>query len=350
VTGSDASDGSDAVIRRREAPAGPFPRRGVRRQFGQALAIAENTARELVRNPAYAVLVGSGAALSALSPAFALFHLGEQVRMIADLGLGTTLVVAVLTGVFGASWAVSEELERRSAVAILAKPLPRWAFLLGKYMGVLAAAVLAVALSGLALLLTLRAVSSDAGAFLVCACVAGAAAAAGSALFRRLGLPWPRAVLVATGLSLAALLVALDRSGPLAAFGRRPAGWAWALAPALAGIVLQVSVLAAVAVALATRLPLSANLPAVLALFVLGQLAGELRIRGAAAAAMGALLPDMGVFQFSDAVAQQVSEGAAASGAPVSAGVLLIASGVACMYVIGALVLGSALFVTRDVG
>ncbi len=95
------------------------------KQLRKLLAIAGNTARELVRNPAYVTLVAFGSALAALSPAFAFFHLGEQLKMVVDLGLGTALVVGLLVGVLGASWAVNEELESLSALAILAKPVSR---------------------------------------------------------------------------------------------------------------------------------------------------------------------------------------------------------------------------------
>ena len=93
------------------------------KQLRKLLVIAGTTARELVRSPAFLILVGSAAALAALSPMFAFFHLGEQEKMVVDLGLGTALVVGLLVGVLGASWAVNEELESLSALAVLAKHL-----------------------------------------------------------------------------------------------------------------------------------------------------------------------------------------------------------------------------------
>lgn len=246
------------------------------KQLRKLLAIAGNTARELVRNPAYVTLVAFGSALAALSPAFAFFHLGEQLKMVVDLGLGTALVVGLLVGVLGASWAVNEELESLSALAILAKPVSRTVFLLGKYLGVLAAAALAVALQGVALLFTLRWLGTDWLLFLACGGAALVLAIAGWVLLVRLGTSRGRAAMAAFGLAAAALIVALDSHGPLALFGRDVPGWSWALVPGLVGVMLQVAVLGAVAVALATRLTLAANLPVVLAVFVLGQLAGDM--------------------------------------------------------------------------
>ncbi len=246
------------------------------KQLRKLLAIAGNTARELVRNPAYVMLVAFGSALAALSPAFAFFHLGEQLKMVVDLGLGTALVVGLLVGVLGASWAVNEELESLSALAILAKPVSRTVFLLGKYLGVLAAAALAVALQGAALLFTLRVLGDDSSVFLACALAALVLAGAGAVLLVRLGTSRGRAAMAAFGLAASALIVALDSHGLLALFGREIPGWSWALVPGLIGVILQVAVLGAVAVALATRLTLAVNLPVVLAVFVLGQLAGDM--------------------------------------------------------------------------
>lgn len=315
----------------------------------QLAAIAWNTAKELIRNPAYAVLVGIGSAVTGLSPAFALFHLGEQAKMVADLGLGTTLVVALLVGVFGASWAVSEEFEGRSAIAILSKPVPRWAFLVGKYLGVLASAILSTVILGFVLLLTLRALAGDARVLLACSCVAAIAAGAGGEMFRRLGMPCTRAFALAAALVSVALILALDSRGPLVAFGRQLSGWAWAILPALAGIILQAMALAALAVALATRLPISVNLPVLLTFFVLGQIAQELRSGGLLGRGLGWLVPDIGVFQFSEAAAQQVSQGMLAGGAYISAGTLLWACAVAGLYAAGALAAGAALFASREV-
>ncbi len=315
----------------------------------QAAAIAENTARELVRNPAFLVLVAFGMALTALSPAFGLFHMGEQLRLVADLGLGTVLVVGILVGALGASWALTEELESRSVLAVLAKPVSRTTFLLGKYLGVLAAALVSIVALGVTLLFTLRALHDDWLLFTVTALVALALAAAGAYALARLGMSRARAAVTATVLSMAALVCTIGSSGTLSLLGRQVAGWPWEILPALAGSALQVAVLAGVGVALATRLSVAVNLPVVFALFILGQLAGEARAMGGVAGAAALLLPDLGALQFSDAVAQRLSEETAAASSPVPAGVLAGAALVAALYTAGSLVVGSALLARRDI-
>ena len=65
-------------------------------------------------------------------------------------------------------------------------------------------------------------------------------------------------------------------------------------------------------------------------------------------ALLGWVVPDLVAFQFSDAVAEHISAGGAATGSPVPASVLLGATLVAAAYVAGALVLGTALIRRRD--
>ncbi len=317
------------------------------KQLRKLMAIAGTTARELVRSPAFAILVCSAAALAALSPMFAFFHLGEEEKMVVDLGLGTALVVGLLVGVLGASWAVNEELESLSALAVLAKPVSRTSFLVGKYLGVLAAASLAVAVPGFALLFTLRALGTDASLFWIAIGIGAVVASGGAAVLMKRGVKARAALVVSFGAAAVLVLAVLDSHGPLAWAGVEVAGWWWSLVPALVGVVLQVAVLAAVAVALATRITLAANLPIVFAVFVLGQLAGGSSTEGGARAWLSYIVPDLVAFQFSDSVAEHISSGGD-GGAAVPGGILLAAVVVALVYIVGAMTVGSALFRRRD--
>ena len=55
--------------------------------MSRILAIANTTWHQALRQPAYWIAVAVGAVLIATSPAFALFGLGEEELLIADLGL-----------------------------------------------------------------------------------------------------------------------------------------------------------------------------------------------------------------------------------------------------------------------
>ena len=60
---------------------------------------------------------------------------GQDLKIIKDLGLATIELAGVLMSVFIGVSLVAHEIDRRSIFALLAKPLPRWEFIVGKYVG-----------------------------------------------------------------------------------------------------------------------------------------------------------------------------------------------------------------------
>jgi len=104
----------------------------------KTLAIALNTFREARRDRAqwilllYAVIVVGGAFV--LSP----LAMGEGYRVTRDLGLAAMSLVGVVLIVFVGSGLVQKEVERRTVLTVLAKPVRRPEFLIGKYLGMLA--------------------------------------------------------------------------------------------------------------------------------------------------------------------------------------------------------------------
>lgn len=60
---------------------------------------------------------------------------GQDFKVIKDLGLATMNAMGLLIAIFIGTGLVSKEVERRSIYAVLAKPLSRQSFLVGKYVG-----------------------------------------------------------------------------------------------------------------------------------------------------------------------------------------------------------------------
>jgi len=86
------------------------------------------------------VLYGIGAfavLLVAASVVIGSLTAGQDVKIIKDLGLATIEIAGVLMSVFIGVGLVAREIERKSIFALLAKPLPRWEFVIGKYAGLL---------------------------------------------------------------------------------------------------------------------------------------------------------------------------------------------------------------------
>lgn len=101
-------------------------------------AIAHTTAKEAWAQPLFWVVLVLGAVLLMVFPFIPYYTLGEDVKMIKDSGLALITVLSVILAVWTASVSVSDEIEGRTALTLLSKPVGRRQFILGKFLGVLA--------------------------------------------------------------------------------------------------------------------------------------------------------------------------------------------------------------------
>ena len=120
------------------------------------VAIARNTFIEVIRQPAFGIVVIVTLIMYALSPFFALFSLGEEASMLKDFGTSTLLLSGWVLTCLGASHVVRREIELRTTLTLLSKPVSREVFLVAKFLGVVAAVALATYIFALALLLAVR--------------------------------------------------------------------------------------------------------------------------------------------------------------------------------------------------
>jgi Cu-processing system permease protein len=120
-------------------------------------AIARNTVREVARERVVLVLALFGAGLVGVSLVLAPLALGEGRKVVTDFGLaGASALATLLTIVLGSSL-LHKELDRKTIYAVMAKPIHRSEFLVGKYAGLwtsaacLLTAMVAITLALLAL-------------------------------------------------------------------------------------------------------------------------------------------------------------------------------------------------------
>jgi hypothetical protein len=104
----------------------------------KTLIIAESTARQTLRQPVLFLIAGLAALMIAVSRFFTLFTFGaqEQLSMMREMGLATITMAGLLYTIFAATLAISEDIERRSALTLLCKPVYRYEFILGKFLGI----------------------------------------------------------------------------------------------------------------------------------------------------------------------------------------------------------------------
>ena len=119
------------------------------------LTIAVNTFREAVRDKIlYSLLIfallmiGSSVFISTLS-------IGDQVKIIKDMGLSMISLFGTLIAIFVGVGLVYKEIEKRTIYTIIAEPIGRHKFLMGKYCGLILTLLVEIAImaSGFFLLL-----------------------------------------------------------------------------------------------------------------------------------------------------------------------------------------------------
>lgn len=289
------------------------------RVLRQILRIAGTTAVEGLQQTVVLLLALSGVVLTCLQPVVSLYTFGEEGRLARDSGLALLLVLGLFVVAFTAGATLHDELRRGTAAAVLAKPVPRTAFLLGKWLGV-AAVLGAFALSQtLATLLAERTATHfietreflgsvvdpySALASLVAPCLALAVAAVLN--YRRR----TRFALASMLLLAAFLALALLACGFVTRAGTAPDG-GYALqvnARVLPAAVLVLALLvlyAAVATALSTRLGAAPTVLALGILLFLGFFAESAFARSASPLlrALYSLLPDVQSYWLPDALA-----------------------------------------------
>ncbi len=201
-------------------------------------AVALSTFREGVRQPIFWFLTIAGVCLLGLSPFLPYFTFGEDLKMLKDLGYDTIMFAGALFGVLIASMSISEEIEGRTAVTVMSKPISRRNFLLGKFLGILLTAGWMTILLGWWLVWII--------------------------LFKEWWDPPIAAQLnpEPDPAWVTQFAHVLASSGPIADLSRGALLWIHNFSEVFAGLVIifgQVMILVAIAVSLATRLPMIMN-------------------------------------------------------------------------------------------
>ena len=198
----------------------------------RTFVIVRHTFFEAIVQPIYTLLLALGAVILFIFALLPFFTLGEDTVMFKSVGLDVILLLVLIVTLFATSRSIYEEIEDRTMLTLMSKPVQKWEVLVGKYLGIVLAALLAIAVLGAILILC----------------------------------TWARLPgdyqLKTTTIDERELKQILDMrlmhiSG---------------LIPSLILMWLQISVLAAIGVALSTRFSLVVNLPVVILLYVAGNL------------------------------------------------------------------------------
>lgn len=129
--------------------------------LGPILAIARNTFRETVRDRILYVFLVFAFVITLAGILLGSLSVGQDLRILEDLGLATIAFIGGIIAIFVGTSLVYKEIERRTIYLIVTKPIARWQFILGKYLGLATCVLLVTFAMGSFLLATIYTCSHE---------------------------------------------------------------------------------------------------------------------------------------------------------------------------------------------
>ena len=324
--------------------------------FQRLYTIAANTFVETIRQPIYSVILLATGLLLVLNVSLAAFTLDDDDKLLLDLGLSTLLLSGLFLSAFSAAGVLSSEIDNKTVLVVLSKPITRPLFIIGKFVGLLAALLVAFYLSFLIFVLCQRhgvlqntsdpwdAPALALGMGSICVALVGAALC--NFLY---GKDFPTSAiaflvpLLTVGL---ALVAKLDEHWNLIPFGSNFVGGQVVIAGYL--VFLAVTITTAVALAASTRFGQVITLVICSAVLALGFAAdyafGQYEETSRLAAVAYRVVPNMGPFWVIDGL------NAATQDTTVTFSYVVYVTGYALLITTGILGMAVAAFQRREVG
>jgi hypothetical protein len=315
--------------------------------------IAKNSFTETIRQPIFGVILVVTTLLLILNVGISGFTLEDDNKLLKDLGLSTLLMAGLFLAAFSAAGILSREIDNKTVLTVVSKPVSRPLFVLAKFLGLAGALAVAYYLTAIVFLLTMRhqVLETARDQFDLPVILFG-----GGAVFLAMGLAafcnylydmhfGSVAVTLAVPLlTLALALVALiDPDWQIQRFGKDFIdGQLIGAAVLVFGMVM---ILSAVAVAASTRFGEVMTLTICLVVLLLGlvsdNLFGQYQATHLAAQVGYWLCPNFAFLWVTDALTQDN---------PITLGYVMLAGGYAALLVIAYLCIAVAAFQRREVG
>ncbi len=193
--------------------------------------IARAAAKEAIRQPMFPLLMALSILMLVVNTFIPFFSLGDDVKMLEICGLATMLICGMLLAIWTSSMSIADEIEGKTAMTLLSKPINRRQFIVGKFMGIQTAV--------LALLVPV--------------------------------------IVVFCGLVFYKMFYDARETATMEAVTPIIArNEALRILPGAALVFLEITIMSAISVAISTRLPMVVNMVTCLAIFVVGHLTPSL--------------------------------------------------------------------------
>ncbi len=102
----------------------------------RASAVALATVKNELAQPLFLVLMLLGVVAICLYEFLSFNTFGEDIKLLKDCGITTIMLLAAFQGIWSASSSISEEIEGKTALTVLSKPIQRRSFVIGKFLGI----------------------------------------------------------------------------------------------------------------------------------------------------------------------------------------------------------------------
>ena len=99
--------------------------------------IAFNAFRESLREPVYFLMLLAALLLIAHYPSASIFVFSEQLKLVVDSSMATTLLFGLIVSVLCSSYTVSREMRNGTVLLLMSKPVSRPIFIAGKICGII---------------------------------------------------------------------------------------------------------------------------------------------------------------------------------------------------------------------
>ena len=126
-------------------------------------AIAGITFQETRKQPTTRLITLIAAVLILLLPVVALYALGSEEQQLKEMGFSSIGLATALIALLGAANTVTREIDNRTMLALLAKPVSRGQVVVGKYIGLMMTVLLTGAILGASLMLAVIGVQATTG-------------------------------------------------------------------------------------------------------------------------------------------------------------------------------------------
>jgi ABC-type transport system involved in multi-copper enzyme maturation permease subunit len=282
--------------------------------------LSMNSCRECLREPVFYLMLLAALIMIGLFPYFSMFVFRQQIRLVCDSSMATTMLFGLFAAVLCSARTISREMKNGTVLLLMSKPVSRFAFVISKVCGILVSLTIFVLVCNAATWLSIL-IAKDQFRLstpLLCLYFGAICAAALYGGIRNFlsqkSFSSNAVAAMAVLYPVIALVTHLVRERSLSEFLRNdPESFMAAdiLLPALCLLFFAVWIMGVISSALATRMEIVGNLMVCLILFIIGTVLHYFAAMMFGTGSVGALLctslvPNWQLFWMADVLANRI--------------------------------------------